>query len=298
MTSSERPGSAWIAGASGFIGRRLVCHLRRTGWQVGTARLRPGQSTARPEAGDVVFLAAGLAHSRRHGLSALMAANCGLALDVYQRASEAGAAGFVFLSTAKVLGERSERPLSVDAPRRPVGPYAGSKAAAEERLLAAYRRRKLPLAIVRSPLVYGAGVKANFRTLLGALTLGLPLPVADAEGLRSFVSVGNLADALGTVGAKLHAGATIWHVADGQDMDVATLCRAIAAKMERDARLLHLPAALLDIARRGRGASIFEPLRLDGSALREGLGWAPPQSRDAALDETVRWWATRRAAPR
>ena len=299
MTSIERPRSAWITGASGFIGSRLVCHLRGRGWQVATVRLRPGGCAALPRAGDIVFHAAGLAHRRSHGAPAFMAANCDLPLDLYQRASEAGAAGFVFLSTAKVLGESSERPLSVHASRRPAGPYATSKAAAEQRLLAAYRRRKLPLAIVRPPLVYGPGVKANFRTLLAALSLGLPLPFADAEAPRSFVSVGNLVDALGTIGAQLQAGVVrIWHVTDGKDVDVATLCRIVAVKMERDARLMHLASPLLAIARRGLGASIFEPFRLDGSALCEGLGWAAPQSQDAALDETTQWWTTRRATPR
>lgn len=298
MTRDQRPGSAWIAGAHGFIGRRLVCHLRQTGWQVATARLRPGRWTALPKAGDVVFLAAGLTHGR-HGPAALMAANCDLALDLYQRASEAGAAGFVFLSTAKVLGERSDQPLGVDAPRRPASPYAMSKAAAEERLLAAHRRRRLPLAIVRPPLVYGPGVKANFRMLLRALSLGLPLPLADAQALRSIVAVGNLADALALIGTGLAASdAHIWHVADDRDIDVATLCRAIAVRMDRSARPWHLPPSLLALAQRGPGASIFQPLRLDATAIGASLGWVAPQSQDAALDDTVRWWTTRRAAPR
>ena len=299
VAASDHSRSAFVAGASGFVGRRLVCHLRSTGWRIATARLRPGQAMALPNAGDVVFHLAGIAHQRRHALPALMAANCDLALDLYHGASEAGAAGFVFLSTAKVLGERSDRPLSVDAPRQPVGPYAMSKAAAEQELFAAHRRRRLPLAIVRPPLVYGPGVKANFRTLLAALSLGLPLPLADAEALRSFVAVDNLVDALGLIGARLAAGEVrIWHVADDRDIDVATLCRTIAAHLHRDARLWRLPPAVLHFARRGPGASIFEQFRLDASALVESLGWVAPKSQSAAFGETVRWWTTRRGAAR
>ena len=297
MAASEGSRSAFVTGASGFVGCRLVCHLRRTGWRIATAQLRPGRALAAPKAGDVVFHLAGIAHQRRRALPALMAANCDLALDSYQLASESRAAGYVFLSTAKVLGERSDSPLGIDAVRRPASPYAMSKAAAEDGLLLAHRRRRLPLAIVRPPAVYGPGMKANFRMLLAALSLGLPLPLADAQALRSFVAVGNLADALGLIGATLAAGeAQIWHVADDCDVDVATLCRAIAARMHRDARLWRLPP-LLDRVRRNAGTSLFEPLRLDASALRENLGWMAPQSRDAALDETVRWWTTRRAAP-
>ena len=297
-------GSAWLTGASGFIGRQLSRHLSQTGWRVATARLRHGEYAALPKAGDVVFHAGGLAHRRGQGLASYMAANCELTLDLYQRASNLGAAGFVFLSTAKVLGESSAGvggALPIDAPRRPHGPYAESKAAAEERLLAAWRQRQLALAIVRPPLVYGPGVRANFRALLKALAHGLPLPLATAHGPRSLVSVANLVDALGRVGAALQARQVgIWHITDGEDVDVATLCRTLGRSLGREAKLWGLPPALLRMARRtsglaALGASIHDPFQLDDSALRTSLGWTAPQSLHAALDETARWWVARRA---
>ena len=297
-------GSAWITGANGFIGRRLSCHLSRAGWQVATARLRHGDYAALPKAGDVVFHAGALAHRRGQGLASYMAANCELALDLYQRASDLGAAGFVFLSTAKVLGETSagvEGALPIDAPRRPHGPYAESKAAAEERLLTAWRQRRLALAIVRPPLVYGPGVRANFQALLKALALGLPLPLAAAHGPRSLVSIANLVDAVGAIGAALQTRQlSIWHVTDGQDINVATLCHTLGHRMGREAKLWHLPPALLRLARRSSGlaalaANIHDPFLLDDSTLHTTLGWTAPQSLDAALDETARWWITRRA---
>ena len=297
-------GSAWITGASGFIGRRLCCHLRRTGWRVATARRRRGEYADLPKAGDIVFHAGAIAHRHNQGLPAYMAANCELAVDLYQRASDIGAAGFVFLSTAKVLGESSERALSVDAPRRPHGPYAQSKAAAEARLLAAWQRHKLALAIVRPPLVYGPGVRANFGTLLNALARGLPLPLANAHGPRSFVALANLVDALGMIGSALESRTLdVWHVTDGQDIDVATLCRTLAVSMGRQARLWRLPPSVLGIARRASGlatlgARIYDPFRLDDSALPTALGWTAPQSLDAALDETAHWWTTRHAVRR
>ena len=292
-------GSTWITGASGFIGQRLCCHLRRTGWRVATARLRRGEYAELPKAGDVVFHAGAIAHRRNQGLPAYMAANCELAVDLYHRASDIGAASFVFLSTAKVLGESSEQALSADAPRRPQSPYAESKAIAEEHLLAARQRRQLPLAIVRPPLVYGPGVRANFRTLLNALAHGLPLPLANAHGPRSFVALANLVDALDVIGlASKTRCHDIWHVTDGQDIDVATLCRTLAASMGREAKLWPLPPSVLGIARRASGcatlgARIYAPFRLDDSALSTALGWTAPQSLNAALDETAHWWTTR-----
>lgn len=239
-------------------------------------------------------------------MDACLAANCRLAVDLYQRSYRAEASGFVHLSSSKVLGDAGPRSLDEDAPRRPIGAYAYSKAAAEEELLAQSARLGLPLSIVRPPLAYGPGVKANFLALLTALTRGWPLPLASARGLRSWVSVGNLTDALARLGSNLQTlpNAAIWHVSDGEDIDVADLCCRIAAKLGRSPRLWPLPRSALLAAARASGnygistsqvASIFDALRLDDTALRTGLGWSPPQSLDAALDETVRWFRRRQA---
>ncbi len=229
-----------------------------------------------------------------------MAANRDLTLALYERASAAGARGFVFLSTSKVLGEHSADPAGVTERRRPIGAYAESKAAAEEALLAAHGRRRLPLTIIRPPLVYGPGVTANFGKLLGCLWRGIPLPLANARGRRSLVAVDNLVDALAAVASRPDGDidARIWHVTDGHDLDVATLCRALAAKLGRHARLWQAPRSLLTTAIRLGGhapdllTSLFAPFRLDDGALRQSLGWVPPQSLDAALGETARWFQT------
>ena len=297
--------SACVTGAGGFIGTHLVRRLRQNGWRVATAQVRAGASARfSPLPGDVVFHLAGLAHRRSGGLASCMAANCDLALDLYDHANSAGASGFVYLSSSKVLGNSSSVVLNENMPRRPVGAYAHSKAAAEEGLLARRDRLGLPLFIVRPPLVYGAGVKANFLALLTALSKGWPLPLAAARSQRSWVSVGNLVDALATLGAALPTlpDATPWHVTDGDDMDVATLCRRIAAKLRPAPRLWPVPRAVFHAAARVGGsygistslvASIFDTFRLDDSALRAALAWSPPQSVDAALDETLRWFHDR-----
>lgn len=233
-----------------------------------------------------------------------MAVNCELAVELYERAHRAKASGFVHLSSSKVLGDASAAPLNESAPRRPVGAYAHSKAAAEEALLVRAERLGLPLFIVRPPLAYGPGVKANFRALATALARGWPLPLALARGVRSWVSVGNLAAALATLGSNLQTlpNAAAWHVTDGEDIDVAELCRRISAKLGRSPRLWPLPRRALLAAARASGnygistsqvVSIFDAFKLDDTPFRRALGWSPPQSMDAALDELVRWMRRR-----
>lgn len=303
--------SAYITGANGFIGSHLVRDLQRTGWQVATLRARPNDQPHAASnanrydaamAGKVVFHLGGIAH-RRAGLRELMAANRDLTVQLYEQAARTGAVGFVFLSTSKVLGDGSVEPLDIDAPPRPTGPYAESKAAAEAALAAAHRRFHLPLALVRPPLVYGPGVKAKFRALLKAIQLGLPLPLATATARRSYVSVANLTSALATIGASFErlADNRTWHVADGDDIATAALCRALGEHLGRGARLFPVPQSAFEGTVRLSGgvlsksiASLFEPCPLDPQALRASLGWSPPQALDAALKETALWFAKAR----
>ena len=295
--------SALVTGASGFIGSHLVRHLQRTGWRVGTVRARQGAFDATPAsadfAGRVVFHLGGIAH-RQARIQDQMAANRDLTRILYEWAAKTEALGFVFVSTSKVLGDSSSVPLGLHAPRRPQSAYAESKAAAETALLAAHRRHRLPLAIARPPLVYGPGVKANLRSLLRALARGIPLPLASATAPRSYVSVGNLTSALAAIGATLaHTSkAEIWHVADGNDISTAALCRVLASHLGRSARLFPAPRSVFSAASRcsagiglsrGLVASLFDPFRLDGSALRERLDWQPAESQDAALKVTAQW---------
>ena len=297
--------NALVTGASGFIGSHLVRHLQRTGWRVGTvrARLREG-SEATPEpadvAGRVVFHLGGIAH-RQARIQDQMAANRDLTDGLYDWAAKADAQGFVFVSTSKVLGDSSTAPLGPHAPRRPQGAYAESKAAAETALLAAHRRHGLPLAIVRPPLVYGPGVKANLGLLLRALAHGIPLPLASATAPRSYVSVAGLTSALAAIGAALRhrADPEIWHVTDGNDVSTAALCRTLAGHLGRNARLFPMPRRTFAAASRcsdglglsrGLVASLFDPFRLDDSALLERLRWRPGESQDAALKATAQWF--------
>lgn len=293
--------SAWVTGAGGYLGGHLTRALGHAGWRVATARVRPGAPPqgAAPGSGDVVFHLAGVAH-RNAAAGEHMAANCELALALYDLACRAEARAFVFVSSSKVLGDASPAALGVDAPRRPKGAYAASKAAAERRLLAARNRAGVRLAIVRPPSVYGPGVRGNLRLLAWALARGLPLPLGLADGRRSFVSVRNLTSALVALGAMPDRSDGVWHVADGDDVDCATLCRRLAHHLGRPARLLPVPAAACAAALRllprmradatSLVASVFEPLRLDASAFRRAFRWLPPQTLDEGIAELAQWY--------
>src|SRR5690606_23604993 len=136
----------------------------------------------KPEA--IVHLA-GIAH-RRASAEELQRVNVELAVAA---AKASGNAQFIFISTVKVHGETSRRPVTEDSPLAPKDRYGESKARAEEALR---KLSGLRLTILRPPLVYGPHVKANFLSLMNAIALGMPLPFASVRNRRSFIYVQNL----------------------------------------------------------------------------------------------------------
>jgi len=296
---------AFVTGSGGFIGRHLVGHLEVMGWQV----IAPGRTevdlatlpvvdlAARMASVDVVFHLAGRAHrGGRDDAVHHERDNVRATERAFEAAVAARAQRFVFMSSARVLGERSTRPLTESDPVRPAGPYAESKARAE-RLLAAQRDRGIAISVVRAPLVYGAGVGANFLRLLDAIGRGLPLPIGAAMAPRSQIAVRNLVDLL--VRCTVHGGTfAVLHGRDDVDYSTYDLALALAAQMKRPLRAPAVPPSIVIGAATllGRGAMarrLFEPAQLDDTSTRALLDWQPPQSSADALLETVRWWRQR-----
>lgn len=217
----------------------------------------------------VVHLAA-IAH-RRASREELQRVNVDLAVDTAKRAAASGA-GLVFVSSVKVHGEMSRLPFRADSPITPQDRYAESKARAEEAL------RGIPglrLAVLRPPLAYGPGVKANFLALMRAIARGWPLPLASVGNRRSLIYVGNLAAA---ILACLERQGTFL-VSDGPAISTPQLCRELGDALGRPARLFAFPPALL-------------PRKLAGSLEVQDstLPWKRPFSREEGLRATARWY--------
>jgi nucleoside-diphosphate-sugar epimerase len=256
-----------VTGAKGFIGAALVPALQRAGHVV-----------AADGAGcDAIVHLAAIAH-RKASPAELEEVNVRLAERMGEAAVREGAQ-LIFLSSVKVHGEISAAALRETSPIVPADRYAVSKARAEERLRAL---RGLRLTILRPPLVYGPGVKANFRALMQAVARGWPLPLAALQNRRSLVYVGNLADAIARC---LNVPGTFL-VSDGEAIATAQLCRDLGVALGRPARLFAFPPALLP-------RKLAGSLEVDDSAIRRTLGWKPPYSRHIGLKATADWYLSR-----
>ncbi|MFL9903779.1 NAD-dependent epimerase/dehydratase family protein [Paraburkholderia fungorum] len=309
-----------VTGANGFVGKAVSRALRQRGDAVVGLVRRPGGSgegvrewvvdhddfqglefawPASLRCDSVIHLAARvhvLNDTATDPLAAYRSTNVTGALRVAAAARRARARRFVFVSSIKAVGEGSAgRPITEADEPAPTDPYGISKLEAERALIEYGRESGLEIVIVRPPLVYGPGVRANFLQLMSAIAKGVPLPLGSITARRSLVFVDNLADALVHCTTDPRAAGQTFHVTDGRDLSVAELVRALATQLHAPARLIAAPVGLLRLAGRltGRSAQIdrlIGELRLDSSHICERLGWYPPHTVEHGLLETAAWY--------
>ncbi|MGI4816278.1 MAG: UDP-glucose 4-epimerase family protein [Janthinobacterium lividum] len=307
-----------VTGANGFVGRR-VCALAMLREHAVTALVRrsgqcePGTQEWVIDAPDfegverewpnqpihaLVHLAARvhvMGDEASNSLERYRATNVLGTLRLARAALHAGVRRFVFVSSVKALGETDPGyPWRETDPPAPVDPYGQSKLEAEMALLALGRETGLEVVIVRPPLVYGPGVRANFLQLMKAVQRGLPLPLGAANAPRSLIYVENLADALLRCAMHPAAAGRLFHVADSRDWSVSELARQLGQELNRPARLLTVPLPWLRFAGQVTGRStqidrLVDPLRLDTSRIVEELDWRPPHSSEQGLNLTAAW---------
>ncbi|MDB4888764.1 MAG: galE [Gemmatimonadetes bacterium] len=220
-------------------------------------------------------------------------------MNLARRAAKAGVRRLVFLSTIKVNGERTtrERPFTPDDLPAPVDPYGLSKLEAEIALRQLASDSGMEVVIIRPVLVYGPGVKGNFRSLLRWVRRGIPLPLGSIENRRSLVALDNLVDLILLSVRHPAAANQTFLVSDGNDVSTTELLYRLADAMHVSPRLfpvservLYWLAAL--VRRSGEAERVIGSLCVDIAKTRAMLGWTPPQKMDVALRQTVDELAT------
>jgi nucleoside-diphosphate-sugar epimerase len=199
--------------------------------------------------------------------------------QVARAALDAGVRRFVHASTAKVNGESTlrGRPFCFDDVPNPQDSYARSKWQAEQILDGVVAATPMSAVVLRLPMVYGPGVRGNFRTLWDAVARGQWLPFAAIDNRRSVIGLGNLVDAFE---ASIDAPAGTYFVADADSVSTPQLVRAIAAAQSVEANLAFVPVALLRVAgamigRRAAVERLTSSLEIDNASFRRAANWTP-----------------------
>lgn len=216
-------------------------------------------------------------------------------LNLARQASKAGVRRFVFISSIKVNGELTDLgyPFTTDQIPAPSDPYGVSKYEAEMGLMELSKETGMEVVIIRLPLVYGPGVKANFLSMMNWLQRGIPLPLGGiTKNRRSFVFIGNLVDMIVTCINHPAAANQIFLVSDDEDISTAGILDRMALALGRPSKLITVPTALItfgakiigrpDIAQRLCGS-----LQVDIKKTKDLLGWSPPVSVDEGLRQTA-----------
>jgi len=305
-----------VTGANGFVGKALGAQLRVRGDSVHAAVRSLGSDTSADRtfavgpvsAGtdwsaalqhvDVVVHLAARVHvmheSARDSASLYRETNIMGTLKLAQDAARAGVQRFIFVSTAKVNGEASapEKPFQESDLPAPTNDYSISKYEAEEALKSLAKDQGMEFVIIRPPLVYGPGVKANFAALMRAVQRGVPLPLASVNNLRSLVGLDNLVDFNITCARHPAAANQTFLVSDGADVSTPGLIRAMAHAAGRSARLFPVPTGILVllsslIGKRAAMDRLCGNLQLDISKARELLQWSPPCTLQQGLTPVV-----------
>ncbi|GHU26877.1 UDP-glucose 4-epimerase [Betaproteobacteria bacterium] len=310
-----------VTGAAGFVGRALTARLARqfrvraathaamfewSGSNVETVHgkaLSPTEDWSGALSGISTMLhCAARVHMMRESDSEILAAyrkiNVEGTLNLARQAVAAGVRRFIFLSSIKVNGECTlpGQPFTADQAPAPSDPYGISKMEAEQGLRVLARDSGLEVVIVRPPLVYGPGVKANFLTLMRWLARGWPFPLGGVtQNRRSLIALDNLIDLLVRCIDHPAAANRTFLASDGEDLSTAALLERLGAALGRPARLISVPVGWLDVAAAGLGRTgqlrrLCQSLQVDMRQTQAVLGWTPPLGVDEGLRRAAAYW--------
>lgn len=215
-------------------------------------------------------------------------------LRLARQAVSAGVRRFVFVSSVKVNGDTSVPggAFTAEDTPAPQDAYGISKCEAEDGLRNVAAQTGMEVVIIRPPLVYGPGVKANFLSMMRWLNKDVPLPFGAIHNKRSLVALDNLVDLIITCVERSAAANQTFLVSDGEDLSTTELLRRMGAALGRPVRLMPVPAWLLTsgallLGKRALSQRLCGSLQVDISKTRDLLGWVPPLTVDEGLRATA-----------
>ncbi len=317
-------GRVLVTGANGFVGQAVCTVLSEAGYTVRAAVRSSDRLPGRSFEGEVVTVGDIGSDTRwepaLEGISAVvhLAGRVHVLRETFQdplaefhkinvlgterlarMAADEGVQRLIYVSSIGVNGRTTgSRPFTEEDVPAPHNPYAFSKWEAEQALGQVTAETGMEVAILRPPLVYGPGVKANFLRLMKLVNRGVPLPLKSIENRRSLLYVGNLASAIMTCIDHPGAAGKVFLISDSEDVSTPELFSRIASALGRSVYLLPFPPLLLRMAGRLTGSlSALEPLldslTVDSSKIRRVLNWRPPYTISEGFRDTASWFKSR-----
>ena len=313
--------SVLVTGANGFVGKPLCEALFEQGQAVraavrganrqvehcetvavGELNGQTDWTNAFPGVKVVIHLAARvhvMNDTSTDALAEFRRVNVEGTLHLARQAVKVGVQRFIFISSIKVNGEGTllGHPYTTEDLPAPVDPYGISKREAEDGLSQLAIDTGLEVVIIRPPLIYGPGVKANFLSMIRLLDKGVPLPLGAIRNQRSLVALDNLIDLIITCIHHPVAANQTFLVADGEDISTPELLKRTATALGKKAWLLPIPDFLLAlgatlIGKQAMAQRLCGSLQIDISKTCTLLDWKPPVKVDEALHKTAHFYSS------
>lgn len=300
-----------LTGATGFVGRSIQKRLiadgnykltiairREVEVPYGARIFKMADLTAETDWSDalqtvdIVIHAAARAHVMKSeeldSLTEYRKVNVEGTLQLARQAMQTGVQRFVFISSIGVNGNINKAAFAAEDTPNPADFYAQSKYEAEQALWELTENTDMELVIIRPPLVYGANAPGNFSNLVHWIYKGIPLPLGAIHNKRSIVGLDNLVDLIVTCIDHPAAANEVFLAADGQNVSTTELLRGVAKAMGRPARLLPIPAGLLQLGatilgKKAMAQRLLGSLQVDISKTQQVLGWQPPFTLEQGL---------------
>lgn len=302
-----------VTGATGFVGQTLITALLNKNVRVAAAvreksealpcdvqQIKIGnmQSTtawaeAMPKTRVIIHTAARvhvMNDKELNPLTEFRKTNVDGTLNLARQAAEAGVQRFIFISSIKVNGEETVKghPFTPKNNSIPTDPYGLSKYEAEQGLLEIAKKTGMEVVIIRPPLVYGPGVKANFASMVKWVAKGIPLPLGAINNQRSFVALDNLVNFIIHCIDHPKAANEIFLISDGEDVSTSQLLKKVAKAFNLKSRLIPIPVSLMStvarlIGKKAVADRLFSSLQVDSSKARDLLDWQPVITMDEQL---------------
>ncbi|HEY3300178.1 MAG TPA: NAD-dependent epimerase/dehydratase family protein [Methylophilaceae bacterium] len=213
-------------------------------------------------------------------------------LKVARLAIELKVKRFIFLSSIKVNGESTVVPFIEKAYPHPEDAYGQTKLDAEVALKELFRGSKAELVIIRPPLIYGVGVKANFKQLIKFCRLPIPLPFGAVHNKRSLIFLENLVHFIELCCQHPKAANETFLISDGYDVSTTELIAKTRKALNQSSWLIPIPQSWLVylftlLGKSSLNQRLFGNLQVDIAKAKQLLDWQAPVSFNEGIKKAV-----------
>lgn len=307
-----------ITGANGFVGSRLSSHFEKLGLDCRkvvreshavidakyTIPIIDGSTDWKDilEGAEVVVHTAARVHMMKEVSDAhelYYQTNVEGTVALAKQAVTAGVKKFIYISSIKVNGEETTgTPFTEDVQNPPQDPYGSSKYHSEQQLLEVVQDSNMKVVIIRPPLMYGPGVKANFLQLIKMVDKGVPLPLGAIRNCRSLLCVDNLVDFIHTcIITELNKSETFL-LSDMDDVSTTRIVKAIRKSLHSSTLIVPVPMKILQILftlirRPAFYSKLCGNLQIDSRKAQKVLSWEPPLSFEEGLEGVIEEYTLR-----